>query len=717
MQGLSFSLLGVKYMPDQLLAAAGSGLFPQPEWAARMPVFAMTLISGYISYKAVASLLGRAVGLVSGIALLSMPYWYLLAHQTMTDMPYVAPLTAGMALILLGFHTDPERLARCYAITWKSRSLRFSAHHLLLGSIVLLVLPQILYLAARNVTFHVEPLGLGLPHGDSFFSGSGGGNCGLPGNEVCRRTAPVHGNLQPIYTALGCLVALGALLWSNRNERRLARLYFLLGWLCVALSAMAKGAPGLVLPLFVMGVYVFATKRWQTLPRAAFGSAFLIGACVILPWYVQMYARHGSPFLDRLLMHDMYKRAFLHVHDTNTGDDTSFRYYVWQLGYGLFPWTGISAAGLLWWLRGRAAPPTGDDGSAPDTENDVLTFFGMWFIGAFAMFTISLTKFHHYVFPAVPPLAVVCGVLLCRVYRREHVPAGRQLAAYLAAMAGGVAFITAGLAVALPGSGFGNTVAEKAPGPNLLVGLPLFALGCALFAVAWWTVRRSTAPAAEADGATRLTTLYVGLLGTASAVVVALSGRDMFSTARGDVEGQARLMHLFTYNYGRPWPESLDFNGALMAFTFVAAACCAAFAVRRIETHAVVAMCAVAVWWTVWGVNVYLVKASPHWGQRETVLAYYAHRRGPEEPFVAYQMNWKGENFYTGNRLPAFVSSGAKFKEWLEEQKNKGVRVMYFTTEHSRLNPLKTELGKVASFTVVTTKQLNNKFFVARVAF
>ena len=51
-----------------------------------------------------------------------------------------------------------------------------------------------------------------------------------------------------------------------------------------------------------------------------------------LPWYVQMYMRHGAPFTDRLLFHDMYKRAFVHVHDTNTGDDVSFRYYVWQLG-------------------------------------------------------------------------------------------------------------------------------------------------------------------------------------------------------------------------------------------------------------------------------------------------------------------------------------------------------------------------------------------------
>ena len=61
----------------------------------------------------------------------------------------------------------------------------------------------------------------------------------------------------------------------------------------------------------------------------------------------------AKPFTDRLLFHDMYKRAFVHVHDTNAGDDVSFRYYVWQLGYGLFPWTGLAAAGLLWWARLR----------------------------------------------------------------------------------------------------------------------------------------------------------------------------------------------------------------------------------------------------------------------------------------------------------------------------------------------------------------------------
>ena len=48
----------------------------------------------------------------------------------------------------------------------------------------------------------------------------------------------------------------------------------------------------------------------------------------------------------------MYKRAFVHVHDTNAGDDVSFRYYVWQLGYGLFPVDRARRRrALAFWLR------------------------------------------------------------------------------------------------------------------------------------------------------------------------------------------------------------------------------------------------------------------------------------------------------------------------------------------------------------------------------
>jgi len=235
--------------------------------------------------------------------------------------------------------------------------------------------------------------------------------------------------------------------------------------------------------------------------------------------------------------------------------------------------------------------------------------------------------------------------------------------------------------------------------------------------LAAYAVKKYGAPAADDDSsfAARYERFALSLVGVASAVPIVLIGRDLSTTAQGDIEGQARLLNLFSYNYRRPWPSDfLGFNGIIAAFTVVSALVALSFAFPRWRRHALALFAVVAVVWAAWGIDVYLVKAAPHWGQRETILAYYAARKGPEEPFVAYQMNWKGENFYTGNRVPAFVSTGAKFKAWVAEQKKKGVKVMFFTTEHTRVSALKAELGTVKNFSVLTTRELNNKFTLAR---
>jgi len=708
MQALAFSLLGVRFMPDQMLAAAGQGRFPEPEWAARMPVFVLTLLGSYFLYKGVAKAFGRRAGFVGGLILTTMPYWYLIAHQTMTDMPYVAPLTAAMGLLLLGFQSDPEQTVKATEIKVGKWTLRVSAFHLVFGAILLCVLPQIIYLLTRNVTLQIEQA----PHGfrwhlDEFFSGSGGGNCGLPGNEACHPAQPLNRNFQPWHGALLWAAISGLLLFYNRQERRVQRLCYLAAWFFMALSAMAKGAPGLVLPLFVVAIFIGATKRWTDLTRLELLSMVLIVAVLILPWYVQMFTRHGQPFTDRLLFHDMYKRAFVHVHDTNTGDDTSFRFYIWQLGYGLFPWTGMVAGGLLWWLR-----------PADETKNPqagYAAFLALWFVAAFSMFTITLTKFHHYIFPAVPPMAMLTGVLLDRALGERELPSGRRLILYLGGLGLGTTLLVYGCIRLFPGAIGGALVNDK-PLPRIALAISALVIGIALSIFAARRFRGAPdAEQSDADPERRYSSAMLGILGIAAAVVIALAGRDLFTTFRGDVDGQARLVHLFTYNYRRPWPPSLDFRAVLSGFTLVGAVLCALLALRRWRPHVSVALCALGVVWGAWGVNVYHYKTAPHWGQRETVMAYYARRAGPQEPFVSYQMNWKGENFYTGNRTPAFVASGQKFKDWITEQKQRGVRVMFFTTEQGRLGALKSEIGEHRKFDVLTTEKLNNKFTVARV--
>src|SRR5204863_4386968 len=41
---------------------------------------------------------------------------------------------------------------------------------------------------------------------------------------------------------------------------------------------------------------------------------------------------------------------------------------------------------------------------------------------------------------------------------------------------------------------------------------------------------------------------------------------------------------------------------------------------------------------------------SPHWTQRDLFWEYY-HQSTPDEPIGAYLMNWRGETFYSKNRV------------------------------------------------------------------
>jgi 4-amino-4-deoxy-L-arabinose transferase-like glycosyltransferase len=695
-QALAFSLFGVRFRPDEMLAGAAQGYFPQPEWAARLPVALFAIVATYALYRAVAQRFGGRAGFLGGVVLLCVPYWYLLAHQSMTDMPYVAPLSVALALALLGLGTDPEARARTHGITVGKRTFGLSAKHALIGLVLTIVLPQILYLLSRHLTLQLsaKPFGFRF-HLDEFAAGSAG-NCGLPGNEKCHEADAADPLLQPGLMVVVWIACLVAFLWMNRGELRLQRLYFLGAWTFTALAALAKGAPGVVLPLVIALIAVGAARRWRDFTRLELVGFVLLLACACMPWYVQMYARHGPPFTDQLLFHHMYKRAFVHVHDTNAGDNLSFRYYVWQLGYGLFPWTGLSVAGLLFWQR------DGDEAESPKAE--ARSLFALWLVIAFAMFTISLTKFHHYVLPCVPPIAMMTGIVLDRALPNAEGGLAR-VAAYLGAVAASALLLAYGALRMLGGSLFGSV---PVPASSPWLGALCLVFGIALFVIA---VRFSPFSRSERLGS--LDDALLSCAGLAGAGALLLTARDLFSPE--DSEGALRLMHLVSYNYKRPWPDSLDFSGVLATATFVFALGSALFAVGRLRPHAVSLLLAIGVWVAAWGVDVYFVRTAPHWGQRETILEYYRRRARPEEALVAFQMNWKGENFYTGNRLPAFVSTDAAFRKWLDEQRENGTRVLFFTTEHSRESGLKSELGKIKKFEKLTSKTLNNKFFLARV--
>jgi 4-amino-4-deoxy-L-arabinose transferase-like glycosyltransferase len=642
-QGLSFAALGVEWGPDRMIASVAMGRTPQPEWAARVPVFLMALAGQHLLYIGARPYVGRWAAFWGTLVLATAPYWYFLTRQSMADMAYVGPMCGAMGCLLMALSASPGASVKTVAVRlWGPREraqLTLSGHGLLFGCVLALVLPQLVYLLSRNVSLEWDDLPLRLRlHLDQVALGSVG-NCGLPGNQACRPDPAGNAqSLQPAQMALIWAACAACLLWLRRGEHRHKQLWYLGAWLCVALSFMGKGAPGLVLVMATFIGFLVARGRFDELGRADWLGFGLLMACVAMPWFVQEYLRHGNEFFERLFIHDMYKRAFSHVHDTNKGDDTSFRYYVWQLGYGLFPWSGLCAAGTLYCIgKTTTLSARASDGSldrAPSGLVDLTYFCVLWLLAGFGMFAITGTKYHHYVLPLVPAAALLAGVFCQSLFERS--PAHQR-----------------------------SRVAE-------------------------------------------------GALVLASVLFVGLAGRDLATNPAGDIEGAARLLHLFTYNYARSWPATLDFSKILWVFTAAACALGLCMLAPRVRRVCLVAFAALSTLVAVWGIDVYLVQVAPHWGQKETITTYYQRRAGPEEPLVAYQLNWKGENFYTGNDVPAFVSSGKRFTDWVDTQRKNGVKVMFFTTEHSRTGTLQRELGSVRKFERLTTSELNDKFVLVR---
>jgi len=730
-QSIAMATLGTHYKSGKMLLDGGGQPTLHPEWIVRAPNVLFTLVAMYCIYKGVAKVFGRRAGLIGTLVLATMPDWFFLAHQTMTDMPCIACMTMAMGMLLLGAHTGEHDLARVYEVKTGKVRWRFSGWHLVFGGVLVVALPQILYLVSRNLELTLNgtgPHGF-RPHWDEFYSGSKG-NCGLPGNEACTLTNPasipksitphpdgfgpsmtrLFGAFEPVLQGLLWSVLIGFVLYLNWGERRLRRIFYIAAWFFAAVATMGKGPEGVIIPGMCAFAWVCTKRRWSELLQLEAVTGLVMWCALALPWFVAMYARHGAPFTDRLIFHDMFNRAFDHVHDTNEGDDTSIRFYVWQLGYALFPWTGIAPLGLLFWLR------RGD--SADRGKGDVAVFLFMWFIFSFALFTFMGTKFHHYIFPAVPAIAMLVGIALDQMLEGEEpsAPGGRTM--YLVGTFAGALLLVAGAARMLPGSIFGaKEIHGEATPASVPTGAVLAVVGVVMIGAFITFFRRlgiHGTPRADVDARASHERSMIGAACVAGALALLLVGRDLILKPDGaDQPGAIRLLQLFTYNYRRAWPDSLDFSGVLTAFTVVGAAATLALASWKWRRHAVYVFGVFAAAWAFWGLDVYMVKTAPHWGQHEAIEAYYAKRASPDELLIAYQMNWKGENFYTGNHVPAFVSTGATFTNWLKTQREKGTKVMFFITEHSRIGGLKSEV-QAKSYAEITDKVLNNKFVVVR---
>ncbi len=607
MQALSLKILGLDPEPGRMLDGA-FGHVAHPEWALRAPVFAASVLGLYVLYRGFSVALGRRVALFGALAVATSSLWVLLARQSTTDMPLVGFMSAAMGLLFAAMNTPAHVEVETRELRLGPLSIRVHGGHVVAAGVLAVLLPQAAYLMSRNVSFLWTAGARGFAWSADVVRLGSAGNCGLPGQVACS-SVPPHLPIAPFAQGaawIGVALATTILL---ADERKRARVLALGAWFFAAMATMAKGPIGLALPIGTAIVFAATGGGLRALQNLAPVRGVLLAAALVSPWYAATYVRHGRLFFDELVLRHMLGRTLEHLHDTNAGDDVSFRYYVAQLALALLPWTGLALLGVARALR---------EGSSRAER-----FLVSWALLAYALVTLMRTKFHHYAFPALPPLAMLAGLTLAR-------PRG--------------------------------------------------------------------APAA---------------LATFAATIAGASGLALVASR----DGAAKLVHLFTYQYSRAWPAGVDLRAGLALLVVVAIAAPLLAVWRRRARMAVIALAAAAALFTA---NVVFAAAARHGGQRAVMDAWMAHRDETDAPLAAYQLNWKGENFYTGNRLALFGAGGSgnpvAFSKWASSQRARGTKTIFVATERSRIAAVRGELGG-ARVDVLTTERDSAQFCLLRATY
>ncbi len=714
-EALSMGAMGVDFHPHAHPL--------HPEWAVRFPIYLLSVVALLCVYHLVKSSHGKRTAAITALVVCTLPQFFMLSHQSITDMPFVSTMTMAISMLGLAVVHRAGYTVKRYQVG----PFTVSVQTLVTLAITMVVLPQILYLFSRNCTL-VE--GGFAWHHDRFVFGSAG-NAGNPGHPAAREVTPAFDGLgaQPIVQALLYAVGLGAVLRWLRKEQSARGLAIFAFYFFCALSFMAKGIPGFALPGMVAMFFLMGSRRWSLLTEGHLkvGAGILVILITGAPWYVAMYIRHGTAFTDRLLVHDHINRLTTGVH----GDNASVEYFLEQLGYGLFPWIALAPLAVGLWIAGASqrakslaarAPDLGPYGrghvpGAPEgaleatAVRDMTMLVGLWGTSAFVLFSAMTTKFHHYIFPAVPAAGILFGLAFAPMFGEHASPRLRQIG-------GTVLAILAPLALVI---GIGSMVGDPrgvSPGHDSIASswvpehawsfgtsMGLVLVGSALLVGAYFLLGRDASVEGQPPKPSTALALF------AAPAIVGLVGRDLAWATDAHPWGFERLVHLFCYNYARAWPEQFDYRPILTGFAVVATVVIGLAAFRQIRAIAARAFLGTAMLFSLWCLDVYLIDIAPHWGQREIIFAYYDARTN-DEPIIGWQLNWKGENFYTNGAVYIFEDLDTReLERWAAE--HPGERV-FFVMEHARMGSLRTTL-RGAEITPLTDTRLDNKFMTAEV--
>ena len=276
----------------------------------------------------------------------------------------------------------------------------------------------------------------------------------------------------PLWVAVGRLATLDmtvtffltatlACFWfaHEASDRRRALLAWHGMFAAAAFAVLAKGLIGVAIPGAIVFLYLLATGRWRLLRTVPWLTGAVLFLALAAPWHALAAVRNPD-FLWFYFVHEHLLRYATPIAERHE----PVWYFLAVVALGCAPWSGLvpSAARLLPWRRWHAGL----------AESRAETFLMIWAGFVVVFFSASQSKLIPYVLPALPPLAVLVGLVVDRVWagtlpstrwERAGLVAGGALAALY-----GAAFAWAGLG-RIDRLGLGGVVSPGVLVPGALV--------------------------------------------------------------------------------------------------------------------------------------------------------------------------------------------------------------------------------------------------------
>ena len=287
------------------------------------------------------------------------------------------------------------------------------------------------------------------------------------------------------------LVLLCFVLAEARPGRR--RFWLLLMYVAMALGTLTKGPVAILVPGLAIVLYLASDRRLGDLRRLEAPLGALIGAAIVLPWYVLVYQVHGWQHIESFVLQENLGRYA----QTMGGGARPIWFYLPVMLEFLFPWSLFVPAAL--WITIRRAGVWGAiDGGVPADDDELRVRrtlrLLLWWVFAFVVFfSLSRTKQDLYILPIVPALAALVGMSLAAVADERFSRANAAVRPI--ALATGTLLLVAGI---------GMLVLFVAPGRYPLAGLGTVTVAAGLggLAVIAFAATRRLRQATIALGAT-----------------------------------------------------------------------------------------------------------------------------------------------------------------------------------------------------------------------